>query len=351
MFTQYDTRVKEHFSDWMEGPDAEVQPLDRGRKVAAEDAFADYEQHYKGAVLKLVRKDTRVSTCRIGFSRGAEISSDRHGDSDLQGISALVGETLSRLNNGHLRLIWMVAQRHRVDYLMQASIERCIELFWSSNKYHIIPITVIGLLFNDAYEKIMSTLSNIWKIKTNKKTILDASNSGFLEAILGTSKSKAALDRTTQLMYSFLWPLSGPMTAKAILTIIVGCALLFERISWKQQEQGGNTQPVDHRTVTKVIGEFEFFLDMTRVQYEIDNRVRLSNCYSKAAAKSTAQSAIEAIKLKKPIPALTTKGESITYGHILMMSRPQWHGEKYDLALGLLGSHDTGSFMSKLKAR
>ena len=167
VFTQYDRRTKEHLSELADDPQTEDMPALERRKLAAEKAFDDHEHNYKGEVLKTVEKGANVSICRIGFSKGSEVEDDGHSKTDLLGTSALITETLHRLDSGRLRLIWMVAQWQRADYLLKASVEGCIEHFWTVQKMNRFPVPVLGIgSIAYSYSDILATLCEIWKIKT-----------------------------------------------------------------------------------------------------------------------------------------------------------------------------------------
>ena len=144
----------------MDSPDAKSSSVEQGRKVASKQAFEDCNQHYKGALLKVIKDKAQVSIYRVGFSKDSKIQGDGHESTSLLGTTALITETLNRLDNDRLRLIWMVAQRQRAGYLLEASVERCIDHFSTVQKYSRISIPFLGVAtVGTALWDIMSSLS------------------------------------------------------------------------------------------------------------------------------------------------------------------------------------------------
>ncbi|MCJ1387849.1 hypothetical protein MMC18_000692 [Xylographa bjoerkii] len=296
VFTQYDLRVREHFSDWIESPDAETLSKEQGRKVASEKAFEDYHEHYKGALLNQVKDRTKISICRVGIFKGSETNGDGHEDTDFLGTTALIAATLDGLNNDRLRLIWMVAQRQRVDYFVKASVERCIDHFWTVQKYSRIPVPVLGVAtIGSAYARVIVSLRYIWKIKTEPEITMDAGTMSFLEASLGVSTSKL-LFNTMALAYDTLGPLTGTLTAKIILKVIVGCTLMFERLFWLQQDQGDQVKPINLRQMLDVSYRFSGSQQRKTMSDVIEESVKLSNCFSRTKAKIIVRKAIDMAK-------------------------------------------------------
>ena len=295
VFTQYDLRVREHFSDWIDSHD-ETLSMERGRQVAAKKAFEDYDQHYKGALPTHIRNSTRFNICRVGFSKGSEINDDGHESTDLLGTTALIAATLNGLNSNHLRLIWMVAQRQRADYFLQASVEQCIDHFWTVQRYSRIPVPVLGVAtIGAAYQSVILSLKHIWKIKTEPVGLLAAGTISFLEASLAVTSSELLLS-SMALAYDVLGPLTGTLTAKIILKVIVGCALMFERLFWLQQDQGDQVKPITYRQVSEVSSRFSLSRQRQKMSDVIEKSVKLSNCFSRTKAKDIVRQAIDAAK-------------------------------------------------------
>ncbi|MCJ1431669.1 hypothetical protein MMC27_001024 [Xylographa pallens] len=300
VFTQYDLRVREHFSDWIDSHD-ETLSMEQGRQVAAEKAFEDYDQHYKGALPTQIKNSTRFSICRVGFSKGSETKGDGHESTDSFGTTALIAATLNGLNSDRLRLIWMVAQRQRVDYLLKASVERCIDHFWTVQKYSKIPVPLLGVAtIGSAYQSVIISLNHIWKIKTKPVGLLAMGlpvrgSLGFLEASLFVTSSELLLS-SMALAYNMLGPLTGTLTAKIILEVIVGCALIFERLFWLQQGQGDQAKSITRQQVSDVLFRFSVSRQRQKMSDIIENSVKLSNCYSRTKAKDIVQQAVDAAK-------------------------------------------------------
>ena len=98
------------------------------------------------------------------------------------------------------------------------------------------------------------------------------------------------------LAYNMLGPLSGALTAKIILKIIVGCALMFEGLFWEQQEQGDNVKPFKADEVQAKAASFAKSTQRQMMSDIVEKSVRLSNCYSRSSAKAIAEQAILAAK-------------------------------------------------------
>ena len=193
----------------------------------------------------------------------------------------------------------MVAQRQRADYLLKASVESCIDYFWTVQKYNRIPVPIIGALtIGSAYKDILATLMEIWKIKTNPPDfIFPFGLTNFLQSLLGLTEGKLLM-KSMGLAYNILGPLSGSITAKIILKVLIGYSLMFERLFWTQQEQGDNAKPFTLADAQRQAGLFAWSSDRQTMSDIIEKSISLRNCYSKTLANAIAEQAIDAAKKK-----------------------------------------------------
>ena len=224
--------------EWMDTPEADMTPRSEGRLIAAQKAYEDWEKHYKGELLNLVTDHAnQPSICRTGSQGYSGSRENGHDSRKLFGTSDLITETLNCLDGERFRSIWMVAQRQRADYLLEASLDHCIDYFWKTRKYYDIPMPgVAAITLSVEFAKIRSMLSKIWRIKTEPADLIETESLAIEFACFGRDLS------LTWLTYTVLGPLmpilAGTDIEATVLILIVTCSIFFERIFWAQQEAG-----------------------------------------------------------------------------------------------------------------
>lgn len=301
MFTQYDKRVKEHFAEWMDTPEAEELPRKEGRKIAAQAAYQDWEQNYKEQLMSLVCPGkSNLSICRVGFSKGSEVDNDGLYQADNRlGTSALINETFNCLSSDKLRSIWMAAQRQRIDLLLKVSVETCVDYFWTLRKYTYIPMPgVAAVMLKVAYGEARVRLNEIWNIKTEPRNLLEKESRRLLIACFGTYSSGDWVQITV------MGPLIQSLMTCIVFNVVVACSLFFERLSWLQQVAGDNCKPLTKKEFEREADKFAKSQERIFCSEFIMYTVRSG--LSKQSIRDIAQQIIDTAKIEGQLGAKPT---------------------------------------------
>ena len=310
-----------------------------------DSAFASYQTDFKEKVMGLTKKNSLIKICRTSIQDYKEVELQQHKDDgkyhilsrpvsycdvlivavDIVGLGALteaVADTLQTQKGDGLRIIWIASQRNRADLKLKgnrlllarlacrtnqvaASLTGCIDQYWRVQKVSKIPIVPIVCMWTlgSAYMEIIAKLNHIWGLKTDPPGLLTMGGDGinvfygFLSDMFDASE-KTIFWNTAALATYNLGPLAGSLVAKITLKIIIGLALIYERLFLLQQRTGDSIEPLTEEQIQKEAQEFRSSDGRKRMSDTIEKGITIGNCYKQDAVESTARDALRAGKSK-----------------------------------------------------